>query len=243
MPPASRRVRRAGLAARGTAGPCRGEAPRPHAPASAAAARLRASAPRRPRPAQANVNGSLAIAPCNTTEICGHNTPQGAAAAYACQRVALPADASAGEVAAARQALLALYPPSVDVLLQVGGSLLSREERRRGAVPIVPPSPPAPRACTAVRPASPECLHCGGTPSPLPPPCAQGGAVALLPGAVLVNDCGGPGYSETAGVAACSYVQVSRGGPGHSQPARTAQGGGGRCGRAAECLPRLCRRP
>lgn len=36
----------------------------------------------------------------------------------------------------------------------------------------------------------------------------QGGATAAIPGVVLVNDCTGPDYSQTSGVAACSYIRV-----------------------------------
>lgn len=80
-----------------------------------------ASTPLLPAPrVQAQANGSFAIAPCNATAFCGHSTPSGSDAEYACQHIALPADASADVVAAAQQALLSLYPASVDVVLEVG---------------------------------------------------------------------------------------------------------------------------
>ena len=102
---------------------------------------------------QVKANTSLTIMPCNATVMCGHSTPAGSDAAYACQSIDLPDGASAADVAAAQETLLAMYPASVDVLL-------------------------------------------------------AGGAVAPLPGAVLVNDCSGPGNTGTAGVAACSYMRV-----------------------------------
>lgn len=45
--------------------------------------------------------------------------------------------------------------------------------------------------------------------APLRSHCVQGGATAAIPGAVLVNDCTGPDYAQTSGVAACSYIRVS----------------------------------
>lgn len=45
-------------------------------------------------------------------------------------------------------------------------------------------------------------------PAALPLCLLQGGATAAIPGAVLVNDCTGPDYSQTSGVAACSYIRV-----------------------------------
>ncbi|KAI7839555.1 hypothetical protein COHA_006682 [Chlorella ohadii] len=101
---------------------------------------------------QVKANTSFNITSCDAASFCGHSTPTGNDAAYACQSIALPADAPAGTLAAAQQALLSMYPPSVDVLL-------------------------------------------------------QGGATAAIPGAVLVNDCTGPDYSQTSGVAACSYIR------------------------------------
>ena len=74
----------------------------------------------RPHAMQAQSNASFAITPCNATAFCGHGTPVGSGAEYACQHIALPANASADALAAARQALLSLYPASIDVLLQVG---------------------------------------------------------------------------------------------------------------------------
>ena len=74
---------------------------------------------------QVKANTSFNITPCNAATFCGHSTPTGSDAGYACQSIALPADAPAGTLAEAQQALLSMYPPSVDVLLQVGGSCVS----------------------------------------------------------------------------------------------------------------------
>lgn len=74
---------------------------------------------------QVKANTSFNITPCNAATFCGHSSPTGSDAGYACQSIALPADASAGTLAEAQQALLSMCPPSVDVLLQVsGGSYL-----------------------------------------------------------------------------------------------------------------------
>lgn len=69
---------------------------------------------------QAQADAAFDITPCDATVFCGHSTPGGSDAAYACQHIALAADADAATVAAAQQALLALYPASIDVVLQVG---------------------------------------------------------------------------------------------------------------------------
>ncbi|PRW44397.1 ervatamin-B-like isoform X2 [Chlorella sorokiniana] len=71
---------------------------------------------------QVKANSSFTIAPCNASTFCGHSTPSGSEAGYACQSIQLPADASADTLAAAQQALLSMYPPSVDVLLKGGAT-------------------------------------------------------------------------------------------------------------------------
>lgn len=74
---------------------------------------------------QVQANASFTIVPCNASVFYGHSTPTGSDVGYACQSIQLLAGASADTLAAAQQALLSLYPPSVDVVLQVGGAGVS----------------------------------------------------------------------------------------------------------------------
>lgn len=62
-------------------------------------------------------SGIFTITSCDAKLFCGSNTPPGD---QACQYIALPSNATAVHRVAARNALLSMYPPSIDVQLEGG---------------------------------------------------------------------------------------------------------------------------
>ncbi|PRW05907.1 hypothetical protein C2E21_9413 isoform A [Chlorella sorokiniana] len=62
-------------------------------------------------------SGIFTISNCDAKKLCGSNTPPGA---HACQYIALPSNATAVHRVAARNALLSMYPPSIDIQLEGG---------------------------------------------------------------------------------------------------------------------------
>lgn len=101
--------------------PCSQTAARPQSPSYPAPMPLSSSLPTRTAAllaaAQAPADSGFDIQPCQDPHaLCGSNLPS---SNHSCQYIALPPSPSAEVIAAAKAALLAMYPPTIDITLEV----------------------------------------------------------------------------------------------------------------------------